>query len=573
MSKRCKLIIAAMIIAICLCTLNIYGSWAVENNPVDLLFPENLRYQVYFQGEFTPDILSYLVKLTPATALNTLNVLRGSNGDLMLDRTANRMEAAAMLVRLLGAEQEALSTDCDYPFTDVASWASPYIGYLYQNALTNGVGKNMYGSERAVDEKSYLTFLLRALGYTDKDGQDFTWDTVEQTALKAGILKPGEKINDGIPFTRARLSELSWRTMFVDHKLHNQYLIVFLYNKGMFSGESVEMLLEGQGRPLANQWLLNLAEVENAFLEHESDMEFTLNEEMVNNEFQKHIGYILERVQLSTGVFYKGYSSELWQKENEYVLYIKPRYVNTLEQDQSLFAAVDEINSIILEPGMTDYEKEKAVHDFLIQTLKYDTSSKIIDEIPESSFHALGALQTGTAVCQGYSELMMLLLNRAGIPCRMVIGEADGSSHSWNMVLLNGGPYHVDVTWDDPVTENGKDSLCYDYFNLTDNEIKQEHIWLYENYPPCTAIEENYFYKNNLVINSEAMFIQALKEAVKSRETDIYLKLQDIDAENLDIVKIIYDINDELGYTVQSFIDSSKKEIQVIRLESIKYAK
>ena len=98
--------------------------------PLDILYPSHLLPTASFNGRFTDMDLSSLQRIPSAQALNILNVLRGSGGDLMLERTANRMEGAAMLVRLLGAEQEALTVQSSHPFTDVSPWASPYIGYL-----------------------------------------------------------------------------------------------------------------------------------------------------------------------------------------------------------------------------------------------------------------------------------------------------------------------------------------------------------------------------------------------------------------------------------------------------------
>ena len=176
-----------------------------QERPLDILYPSHLLPTASFNGRFTDMDLSSLQRIPSAQALNILNVLRGSGGDLMLERTANRMEGAAMLVRLLGAEQEALTVQSSHPFTDVSPWASPYIGYLYENGLTNGIGNNLYGSNLPINEKAYLTFLLRALGYSDKNGLDFTWDTVEQTARQTGLLLPGESFSEEAAFLRQHL--------------------------------------------------------------------------------------------------------------------------------------------------------------------------------------------------------------------------------------------------------------------------------------------------------------------------------------------------------------------------------
>ena len=92
-----------------------------------------------------------------------------------LERAPSRAEAVTMLVRLLGKEREALAGDWNTPFTDVADWAKPYVGYAYANGLTAGVSQTRFGGENSVTAAQFLTFALRALGY--ESGKDFSWDS------------------------------------------------------------------------------------------------------------------------------------------------------------------------------------------------------------------------------------------------------------------------------------------------------------------------------------------------------------------------------------------------------------
>ncbi|NLM28178.1 MAG: transglutaminase [Clostridiaceae bacterium] len=547
-----------------------------EHERYVLLFPEQFRTVKYFQGVITSDILSRLRMLSPAGALNALNVLRGDGtGNLMLDETAARAEGAVMLVRLLGAEDKALEQSPLHPFTDVPDWAGPYVGYLYQNGLTIGIGNNLYGSSAPIDEKSYLVFLLRALGYRDGNGEDFTWNTVEQAAVDAGLLMLGEVLADGYDFKRSRLAELSWRAMFLNHKKENKSLISLLYDRGMISYSSLEELLTPVYIPVINKWLECLPELEKAFINHSEKIELSIDEAMAKTNWQKYLSHIIERAEISTGVFQRGYSSELWQEDKGYKLYVMPRYINTFEQDRKLFSKLDEITRIVIKPGMTDYEKELAFHDFIVENIEYDTSFDMDNGVPRSSSHALGALETGFAVCEGYAQLMMLLLNRAGIPCRMVTGVADGELHAWNMVLLNGDTYHVDVTWDDPVPveENAKkESIRYDYFNVNDKELGKSHTWITADYPACVETAENYFVKNKLIVNGIDNLKIALENAVKDGKTESMFKLQNMDPESLDIGKIMIEITGESDYNLEFISCSFDPVTLVIRFE-MKYRK
>ena len=128
--------------------------------------------------------LRYSPAYFSALGLYDLGLFKGTDKGFELDRQLTRAEAAVMLVRLLGAEPEAIARNYGHPFTDVPSWADPYVGYLYQNGLTNGISKTEFGSGRPTTLDDYLTFMLRTLGY--KDGEDFEWSQAESFAAKIG---------------------------------------------------------------------------------------------------------------------------------------------------------------------------------------------------------------------------------------------------------------------------------------------------------------------------------------------------------------------------------------------------
>ncbi len=131
---------------------------------------------------------------------------------------------------------------------------------------------------------------------------------------------------------------------------------------------------------------------------------------------------------------------------------------------------VDEmINS--LQSELSEYEREKILHDNLLSACKYKSGVESSKD-GWQYFSAYGAIVTGEAVCEGYAKAMQILLSKAGIPCFTVRGESDGVSHMWNVVELNNEWYHLDATWDD----NDKDGfIIYEYFNLDSDNITRTH--------------------------------------------------------------------------------------------------
>lgn len=135
----------------------------------------------------------------------------------------------------------------------------------------------------------------------------------------------------------------------------------------------------------------------------------------------------------------------------------------------------------IIKPKMTDLQKEKAIHDYIVRNTVYDYKNYINGTIPMEDYTDYGALVKGKAVCDGYAKAMFRLLNKAGVKCLYIVGTAnDGNGsfgHAWNKVKINGKYYNVDATWDDPVYSNGKNGITYNYFNKSDAQFKLDHNW------------------------------------------------------------------------------------------------
>lgn len=88
---------------------------------------------------------------------------------------------------------------------------------------------------------------------------------------------------------------------------------------------------------------------------------------------------------------------------------------------------------------------------------------------------AYGAIAGPTAICQGYSIGFEYLCRKANLWCELVSGVSQGESHAWNLVKLESGTYHVDVTWADSDQNVTLDDGWQRYFMLTQDEILTDH--------------------------------------------------------------------------------------------------
>ena len=165
-----------------------------------------------------------------AHQLKTLGLFKGvSETNFELNRAPTRVEALVMLIRVLGVETEAVNGSWWHPFYDVPSWADKYVGYAYQNGLTNGISATEFGTGSA-SAAMYITFVLRALGFNDTIG-DFTWNNPFELADKIGL-------TDGVnldAFWRADVVRISYFALEAQIKGSSQTLAQKLISLGVFS--------------------------------------------------------------------------------------------------------------------------------------------------------------------------------------------------------------------------------------------------------------------------------------------------------------------------------------------------
>ena len=197
-------------------------------------------------------------------------------------------------------------------------------------------------------------------------------------------------------------------------------------------------------------------------------------------------------------------------------------YIETPAQTAFVDTKVSEIISTIITSKMTDEQKEKAVNDYVVSNIAYDTT------LVQHSAYA-GLVAPYKTVCQGYALLTYKLLIAAGLEARIIEGSA-GGPHAWNLVKVNGKWYHLDTTWNDPLPDiQGR--IRYDLFNLQDSQISdasRKHTWDktkyigYEAYTPYVTLDNDILSKgraneskapelNNIIITNNAVIADNIK--------------------------------------------------------------
>lgn len=160
---------------------------------------------------------------------------------------------------------------------------------------------------------------------------------------------------------------------------------------------------------------------------------------------------------------------------NTYTTTYTISYYTTRQQEQELTAKVNEALKSLALSSKTDYQKVKAIHDYICDNVDYDYDN-LKNDAYKIKFTAYGALCTGKAVCQGYAVLFYRMCKEAGLPVRVITGIGNDGKHAWNIVKIGnntratGKYYNIDCTWD------GQDAETYHtYFLLNEADFK-DHI-------------------------------------------------------------------------------------------------
>ena len=498
-----------------------------------------------------------------AIDLKILGLLANSPDNFELDRAPNRVEGAIMLIRLLGKEEQALQTSSSHPFRDVPSWANKYISYMYQNELSKGVGAKAYGSSQPLSAKQYVTFVLRALGY--KDGTDFNYNQALDKARELGLLSSSDaaELKNSPMFLRYYMVWLSYNALFVKMKGSNHTLLDKLVNtdKAVFkpAAKALGLYTSDLKEKYENVTSVSFPLTEFGFeVKNKEDLYKLIrkalcsNDTSVNIDIRNYNGTITDDFEI---VFARANSDaqeisgvEYFTRSWKYTCngksliasfeynFSKDEFTRRVNNARAALNKARYIVANIIGPSMSDFDKEKALHDYIVNNTRYDYQNYLNDTIPDESFEEYGCLVLGVAVCEGYAEAMKLLCDLSGLECILVMGKTINNytdeGHAWNIVKIDGEYYHVDVTNNDPVTPDNSNILTYQYFNLSDSEMALYNSWNRADYPICTGTKNNYYNKYGMVASDRKDFDRVVLKALDQRSPVIEVKVKDYSKAN-----------------------------------------
>ncbi len=130
-------------------------------------------------------------------------------------------------------------------------------------------------------------------------------------------------------------------------------------------------------------------------------------------------------------------------------------------------------SALIMTPGLSELEKAVRITDYIVTGMEYAYEDDGVTPVSAIWAHNIvGFAQYGYGVCETYAKTFMYLCSLNGIECIMGTGLADGESHAWNYVRIDGVWYGADITW----TDTAGDEARFDRFGMSDSLIHSNHV-------------------------------------------------------------------------------------------------
>lgn len=214
-----------------------------------------------------------------------------------------------------------------------------------------------------------------------------------------------------------------------------------------------------------------------------------------------------------------GFSYRYYQ--NASTIALSPAYLfdkgKIREHQKALSARVSKLSRYA--QGLDDWGKERYIHDFICQNVRYDKLKK------PYSHEIIGPLGQGVGVCEGIAKSVKILCDALGVWCIIAVSEAAPElgikyRHAWNILRLGGQYYHLDATFDNSLGLDGV--IRYDYFNLDDKQLFRDHQKPLYPLPSCTDGSRAYYRENKLSFTKPEEVVRRAAQAAKKGRSLVF---------------------------------------------------
>ena len=178
------------------------------------------------------------------------------------------------------------------------------------------------------------------------------------------------------------------------------------------------------------------------------------------------------------------------------------------------------IDQIITE-DMSDYDKEKAVYDYIFENTRFNEDSlNAINNVEEdNSSNPYGFFHDHQVICLGDATTFKLFMDALDIECN-IIHSTENGEHAWDQVKIDGDWYHVDILFDYGITKP-----VYAFFNVPDSVKEMEdYPWEHssESDIKCTSTKLCYICANAVKLDDIYELPEQIYDLLNGNENAAY---------------------------------------------------
>ena len=305
-----------------------------------------------------------------AEQLNALGLFRGTDAGFELDRAPTRAEAVTMLVRFLGLEEESETGDYTHPFSDVPKWADNAVAIAFEKGYTTGVTDTKFDPYGTCSAQMYVTFILRALGYSDDSVGSTLWAEAIEFGKQVGIVD--DIILSGT-FLRGNMTAVSYLALIaapVDGEFDT--LLEKLAANGAVDETNAQLVAI---------WLDNLNQLEQigAVLQDETNFAMTLSMtaktgETVDGSMDMDMSMIIDGTKMELAMVMEAFAMD---EEVTAEMYMTGGYIYISSDGQKLKipldAAMGDLGDIMAMAEMTNMINPSLTPPYLVSNIKIST--------------------------------------------------------------------------------------------------------------------------------------------------------------------------------------------------------
>lgn len=222
----------------------------------------------------------------------------------------------------------------------------------------------------------------------------------------------------------------------------------------------------------------------------------------------------------------------------------KDRTTYPLWQLKQIIGIMHEIEANV-DPNWPEIARARYIYEVLGNNISYDFNRENYGNQQASN---LSILLSREGICAGYSLLFKEMMDRQGIECDYVRGNAINprggqEKHAWNVLKINGRNIPLDLTWDARYIKNGRglqyfgndyqfksvhvidsDEVQYQYYYLSPDELENSD---YRNYyrqqqPTNRDVKKEMFTKALRETYLKYSRLESPKEAYERIQTAMY---------------------------------------------------